>query len=78
MKTKKVALMTGALSGMGKETARELIKEGHVVYCAARSTNKMKDLEETGGKILGMDVSNEGSLQSGVDTIINEQGKIDV
>ena len=55
--SKKVALITGASSGMGKVGARELIKEGHIVYCAARSVNKMADLEELGGKILAMDVS---------------------
>ena len=32
---KKVILITGASSGMGKETALKLIKEGHVVYGAA-------------------------------------------
>lgn len=33
---KKVILITGASSGMGKETTQKLIKEGHVVYGAAR------------------------------------------
>ncbi len=75
---KKVILITGASSGMGKVSAKELIKEGHVVYCAARSVNKMKELEEIGGKILAMDVSKPETLKEGVDKIISEQGKIDV
>lgn len=33
---KQVALVTGASSGMGKETAKQLLKEGLVVYAAAR------------------------------------------
>ncbi len=33
---KKVVLITGASSGMGKETAIALAREGHVVYGAAR------------------------------------------
>ena len=49
---KKVILITGTSSGMGKVTAEELIKEGHTVYCAARSVEKMKDLESIGGEIL--------------------------
>jgi short-subunit dehydrogenase len=74
----KVVLITGASSGMGKVGAEELIREGHIVYCAARSVNKMVDLEELGGKVLAMDVSNPESLKDGVNQIIEERGKIDV
>ena len=33
---KKVIVITGASSGMGKVTAEKLIKEGHIVYTLAR------------------------------------------
>lgn len=75
---KKVILITGASSGMGKVTAEELIKEGHTVYCAARSADKMKDLEKIGGKVLTMDVSDRNSIETGVNELIEEQGRIDV
>jgi short-subunit dehydrogenase len=75
---KKVILITGASSGMGKVGAKELISEGHIVYCAARTISKMKDLEDLGGKILEMDVSKPETLKQGVESIINEEGKIDV
>jgi short-subunit dehydrogenase len=75
---KKVILITGASSGMGHYTAKELIKDGHMVYCAARSVDKMKDLEQLGGHIIKMDVSNEKSIAKGVVQIIKEQKKIDV
>jgi short-subunit dehydrogenase len=75
---KMVILITGASSGMGKTTAQELIKSGHKVYCAARSINKMKDLENASGKILEMDVSKEESISAGVETLIRSEGKIDV
>lgn len=75
---KKVILITGASSGMGKITAEELIKDGHTVYCAARNIEKMKDLENIGGKVLKMDVSDLDTLENGVNKIIFEQGKIDV
>jgi short-subunit dehydrogenase len=75
---RKVILITGASSGMGKVGAQELIKEGHVVYCAARSVSKMKDLEQDGGIIVAIDVSKPETLKGGVEQIIKEQGRIDV
>lgn len=74
----KVILITGASSGMGKDAAIQLIKEGHKVYTAARRIEKMKDLEEMGGFPLKMDVSKDQEVQNVVDQIIQEQGKIDV
>ncbi len=78
MKTKKVILVTGASSGIGKETALKLIKDGYIVYGAARRVEKMKDLADAGGHTLEMDVTNEKQVIAGVETIIKEQEKIDV
>jgi short-subunit dehydrogenase len=75
---KKIILITGASSGMGKITAEELIKEGHIVYGAARNADRMKDLEKLGGKTITMDVSDRKSIEDGIAKIIQEQGKIDV
>jgi short-subunit dehydrogenase len=75
---KKVILITGASSGMGKETAKKLIVEGHVVYTVARRIDQMQDLREMGGFPIQMDITNEGDIQNVVDTIIQKEGKIDV
>ncbi len=45
---KKVALVTGASSGIGKEIAKRLLKDGHTVIVIARSLDKMADLEALG------------------------------
>ena len=60
---KKVILITGAASGIGKSSAKRLIKEGHVVYGAARRVDKMNDLVEAGGHAIKMDVSDQESIQ---------------
>lgn len=75
---KKIILITGASSGLGKDFALQLLKEGHIVYGAARRIDKMNDIESAGGKAIEMDVTNEEQIKAAVKTIINEQGKIDV
>jgi short-subunit dehydrogenase len=78
MKNQKVILITGASSGIGKESALKLLGEGHVVYGAARRLDQMKDLEAKGGHAVKMDVTKEEDVKSCVEKIINEQGRIDV
>ena len=78
MTTKKVILITGASSGMGKETAKALIAAGHKVYAVARRIDQMQDLVSLGGTAIKMDVTNDKEIQHVVDTIIQSEGKIDV
>ena len=78
MKTKKVILITGASSGIGKEGALQLIKEGHIVYGAARRVDNMQDLVRAGGHAIKMDMTDEESIKSGVEAILSDQGRIDV
>ncbi len=74
----KVILITGASSGMGKETAIQLIKQGHKVYPVARRIENMKDLEELGAFPIPMDITKETDIQNVVDMVIQKEGKIDV
>ncbi|MDH7446423.1 oxidoreductase [Aquimarina sp. 2201CG14-23] len=74
----KVVLITGASSGIGKESAKLLLKKGYVVYGSARRTEKMKDIEELGVKLLAMDVTKDDSMTEGIQTIINQEGHIDI
>lgn len=75
---KKVILITGASSGMGKAFALQLLEEGHKVYGAARRVERMQDLEEKGGTALAADLTQEKDLQKAVDQIISAEGRIDV
>ena len=73
-----IILITGASSGIGKASAEQLISEGHIVYAAARRVEKMQDLVQAGGHAIKMDITAEEDVRAAVDTIINEQGRIDV
>lgn len=75
---KKVVLITGASSGMGKETAKVLIQQGHIVYTVARRIDQMQDLKNMGGHPMAMDVTQDAEIQHVVDTIMKQEGRIDV
>ena len=74
----KVALVTGASSGIGMETTKLLVKQGYTVYGAARRLEKMQELKQDGVKLLEMDVTNEVSMVNGINEILKAEGRIDV
>lgn len=75
---KKVILITGASSGMGKVFAEDLAKEGHIVYGAARRVNLLEELSRKGIQTISLDVTNDESMKSCVQTILDKEGRIDV
>jgi len=74
----RTALVTGASSGMGKEIAIRLIRDGYRVFVAARQLEKMEDLRALGAESLRMDISNEADIVAAVDTILSRTGGVDV
>jgi NAD(P)-dependent dehydrogenase (short-subunit alcohol dehydrogenase family) len=74
----KVALVTGASSGMGKAAALKLAREGYIVYGAARRVEEMRELSDAGGHPVKLDVTNEEEMAACVNRIVEEQGGIDV
>ena len=74
----RTVLVTGASSGIGKDTAATLLREGYAVYAAARRVEHMRDLEEQGAVALRMDVTSEADLAAAVERIAAERGSVDV
>lgn len=75
---KKVILLTGASSGIGYQTAEDLAGQGHIVYGAARRLDAMEPLKAKGVKPIYLDVTDGDSIKKAVDTIIKNEGRIDV
>jgi NAD(P)-dependent dehydrogenase (short-subunit alcohol dehydrogenase family) len=76
--TTKVALVTGASSGIGEATALKLREAGYTVYGAARRVQRMQHLTKQGIQLLAMDVTDDDSMRDGVEKIIADNGRLDV
>lgn len=80
----RVALVTGASSGIGQATARALSRAGAAVAIGARRADRLRDLqrelEDAGGKVLvlDLDVTDEGAATDAVRRTVDELGRIDV
>lgn len=61
----KIAVVTGASSGIGAASARALASEGFKVYCAARRLDRLKALaEEIGGVAFACDVTDRAQVDA--------------
>lgn len=80
----KVILITGTSTGLGVATAVQAAQAGHTVYATMRNTQKRGTLDaaaQVAGvslNVLQLDVQDTGSVNAAVDTVITEQGRIDV
>ena len=74
----KVALVTGASSGIGAATARRLRAAGYLVYAGARRVERMQQLAEAGIRVRLLDVTNDSSMTVVIDEVVADGGRIDV
>ncbi len=65
----KVALITGASSGMGKDFSLRLLDEGYIVYGVARRIERMSDIEGAGGHTIKFDITDDSSIVAAVDQL---------
>ena len=80
----KVAVVTGASSGIGEATARALAERGAAVVVAARNEEKLqflaREVSAAGGRALAVktDVTDEASVRAMVERTIEEFGSLDI
>src|SRR3989338_8285248 len=80
----KIALITGASSGIGKETAKLFAKEGALVILTARHLDKLKivenEIKNNNGKAESfvMDITNREQVKETIKKILKKYNKVDI
>ncbi|HLD24884.1 MAG TPA: SDR family NAD(P)-dependent oxidoreductase [Patescibacteria group bacterium] len=76
----KVALVTGASSGMGKATAIALAQQGAKVVAAARRMDRLQELSRANPNIapFQMDVTKRTDVDAAVSLAVKTYGKLDI
>ncbi|MBM9547393.1 SDR family NAD(P)-dependent oxidoreductase [Leptospira sp. 201903074] len=79
----RIALVTGANRGIGKQVSIDLAKQGIYVLIGARNPSEAEDtlaaVKAVGkGEIISLDVSKEQSISEALDTITGSFGKLDI
>jgi NAD(P)-dependent dehydrogenase (short-subunit alcohol dehydrogenase family) len=86
---RKVIVVTGAANGIGRTTCRELARAGHTVYVSMRETKgreayRVEQVEAFAAehgvdlRAIELDISSEASANSAIETIVTENGRLDV
>jgi NAD(P)-dependent dehydrogenase (short-subunit alcohol dehydrogenase family) len=72
-------LITGSNKGLGFETARRLLAEGHDVWLGARDPERgQAAADELGGRFIQLDVTSDDSVQKAAARLDDEVGHLDV
>ena len=78
MSVSKAVLITGCSSGIGWATAERLANVGWRVYATARKVEAIAPLEESGCRLLSLDVTDDDSMVSAVEEVERREGAVGV
>ena len=76
--TSRAVLITGCSSGIGWATAEHLARRGWAVYATARDVEAIAPLEESGCRVLPLDVTDEDSMRGAVEAVERTEGAVGV
>jgi NAD(P)-dependent dehydrogenase (short-subunit alcohol dehydrogenase family) len=70
-----ITLITGGNKGLGYETARRLIAEGHEVYLGARDPERgQRAADGLGARFIQLDVTDDASAAAAADELTRQAG----
>ena len=75
---KKIVLITGASSGMGRATAEFLSRDNFIVYAGTRSIEKLQDIKQKNLIPILLDITNSKHIQNAIDSIYFKHNRIDI
>lgn len=72
----KAVLITGCSTGIGRASARRLVRARHIVYATARRTESLADLAGDGCRVLALDVTDEASMRAAVERVEKDESAV--
>jgi NAD(P)-dependent dehydrogenase (short-subunit alcohol dehydrogenase family) len=76
--TSRAVLITGCSSGIGRATAERLARRGWPVYATARDVEAIAPLQESGCRLLPLDVTDEDSMRGAVEEVERIEGAVGI
>ncbi len=73
---KKVVLITGASSGLGKATANFLAEQGYLVYGTCRNPKKYENPDKY--QLIPLNLNEVNTIQNAVDIVMKNEERIDI